>query len=66
LSNAHLTHFVANLDAFIESFPKGMSSQETTGEGVARSVGVHDLIMRQTRNRVNLGVSLVRLNVAFQ
>lgn len=66
LADTHLTHPVTNLDTVIQALAHGMGGQEASSESVTGTVGVDNLIVRELGDRVNLGVFLVRVNVARQ
>ena len=65
LSHAHLAHFMSNLDALVQSLSESMGSQEAPGESVTCSVGVHNLIVRQTRYRIGFRIGLLWVDVAL-
>jgi hypothetical protein len=66
LPNAHLAHFMSDLDALVEGFAQGMSSQESSGKRVSGSIGVNDLVVGQFRHGVGLGVRFFGMNVALR
>jgi hypothetical protein len=57
---------MSDLDALVEGFAQGMSSQESSGKRVSGSIGVNDLVVGQFRHGVGLGVRFFGMNVALR
>ena len=56
LLDAHRTELMASFDALVLTLAQDVRTEESTREGVARAIGVHDLLVLQREDIVHLGL----------
>ena len=57
LTHAHSSHLVSDLDSLVDALSSDESSTETAGKGVSCTVGVHNLVVVELVDFVDLGLA---------
>lgn len=65
VSHTPLSEPVSDLDTLIEALAQHVCAQESTGKGIAGTVGVDDLVVGELGHGVRLGVRVRGGEVAF-